>query len=127
MSRWITPWLVRVLQRLRRLARDAERVLHRELPLAPEPVAERLALHVRHGEPQPAARRPSGLPGVQHGQDVGMLQPGGEPDLALEALRAERLPQLGMEHLEGDGAVVLEVAGEIDRGHAAAAELALEQ
>ena len=35
--------------------------------------------------------------------------------------------QLGMEHLERDRPVVLEVAGEVDRGHAAAAELALEQ
>ena len=55
-----------------------------------------------------------------------MLQPGGEPDLALEALGAERRGQLGMEHLERDRTVVPEVAGEIDRGHAAAAELALE-
>jgi hypothetical protein len=35
--------------------------------------------------------------------------------------------QLGMEDLQGDGAVVPEIAGEIDRGHAATAELALEQ
>ena len=34
--------------------------------------------------------------------------------------------ELGVEDLEGDGAVVPEVAGEVDRGHAAAAELALE-
>jgi hypothetical protein len=31
-----------------------------------------------------------------------------------------------MEDLEGDGAVVPEVAGQVDRGHAAAAELTLE-
>ena len=46
---------VGVLQRLRRLARDPERVLDRELPLAPEPVAQALALDERHGEPEPAA------------------------------------------------------------------------
>ncbi len=34
--------------------------------------------------------------------------------------------ELGVEHLEGDGAVVLEVAREEDRGHAPATELALE-
>ena len=55
-----------------------------------------------------------------------MLQPGGELDLALEALGAERGGELGMQHLERDRAVVLEVLGEVDRGHAAAAELALE-
>ena len=34
--------------------------------------------------------------------------------------------QLGLEHLDGDLAVVLEVVGEIDRGHAALAQLALD-
>ena len=55
-----------------------------------------------------------------------MLEPGGEPDLALEPLRAERRGQLRMQDLEGDGAVVPNVPGEVDRGHAAAPELALE-
>ena len=55
-----------------------------------------------------------------------MLQPGGDADLALEPLRAERRGQLGMEHLERDRPVVPEVPGEPDGGHAAAAELALE-
>ena len=86
MSRWITPCAVGVLQRLRRLARDPERVLDRELALPPEPVAQALALDERHGEPEPA-RRPRRS---RDGEDVGMLQPGGELDLALEALGAER-------------------------------------
>jgi hypothetical protein len=34
--------------------------------------------------------------------------------------------QLGMEDLQGDRTVVPDVAGQVDRGHAAAAELALE-
>ena len=34
--------------------------------------------------------------------------------------------ELGMQHLEGDVAVVLEVVGEVDRGHAAAPELPLD-
>ncbi len=55
-----------------------------------------------------------------------MLQPGGELDLAEEALGAERGGQLGVEHLERDRAVVLQVLGEEDRGHAAAPELPLE-
>jgi hypothetical protein len=55
---------------------------------------------------------------------VRVLQPGGEADFALEALGAERPGQLGVEDLEGDGSVVLEVGGEEDRGHAAPAELA---
>ena len=55
-----------------------------------------------------------------------MLQPGGQPDLALEPLGAERGGQLGVEHLERDRAVVAEVLRQVDGGHAAAPELALE-
>ena len=113
---------VGVVERAGDLTGDPERVVDRELALAPEPVAERLALDERHGEPELAA----GLTGVENGQDVGMLEPGGELDLALEALGAERGGELGEEDLEGDRAVVAEVVREIDGGHAAAAELALE-
>ena len=56
-----------------------------------------------------------------------MLEPGGGLDLALEALRAERRAELGVEHLERDGPLVPDVAREVHRGHAAAPELALEQ
>ena len=56
-----------------------------------------------------------------------VLEPGGELDLAQEALGAERIGELGVEHLERDRAVVPEVLREPDRGHAAAAELALER
>ena len=55
-----------------------------------------------------------------------MLQPGGELDLALEPLGAERGGELGVEHLERDRPVVPQVLGQVDRGHAAPAELALE-
>ena len=55
-----------------------------------------------------------------------MLEPGGEADLALEPLEAEPRGEAGVEDLEGHRAVVLEVAGQVDRGHAAASELALE-
>ena len=55
-----------------------------------------------------------------------MLEPGGEADLALEALGAERGGELGEQDLERDRAVVPEVVGQVDDGHAAAPELALE-
>ena len=55
-----------------------------------------------------------------------MLEPGGGADLAQESLGAEARAEVGMQDLEGDGPVVPEVAGEVDGGHAAAAELALE-
>jgi len=52
-------------------------------------------------------------------QYVGMIQPGGEGDLAKEPLGAEGGGQLGPEQLERDGAIVLEIMGTIDRGHPA--------
>ncbi|MBX6331397.1 MAG: hypothetical protein IRY91_06100 [Gemmatimonadaceae bacterium] len=115
--------LVRVLQRLRGLVHDLQRLVDRERAVALEARAQRLALDERHGEPEP----PRGGAGVVDGEDVRVLQPRGEPDLPLEAGGAERLGDLGVEHLERDRAVVLAVAGEIDRGHSPAAELALER
>ena len=55
-----------------------------------------------------------------------MLQAGGDPDLLEESLRSERGGELGAQDLERDGPIVPEVAGEIDGGHAAASELALD-
>ena len=55
-----------------------------------------------------------------------MLQVGGDLDLGEEPLGAEHGGELGLEDLDGDLAVVLEVVGEIDRRHAALAELALD-
>ena len=63
---------------------------------------------------------------VEQRQDVGVAEAGGGGDLAQEALGAERGGELGAEDLDGDLAVVLEVVGEVDRGHAALAELALD-
>ena len=59
-------------------------------------------------------------------KDVRVLQPGGELDLALEALGAQRAREIGVEHLERDRPVVPQILGEEDGGHAAPPELALE-
>ena len=45
---------------------------------------------------------------------------------AEEAVAADDGAQLGMQDLDGDLAVVLQVFGEVDGGHAALTELALE-
>ena len=58
---------------------------------------------------------------------MGMLQPGGELDLAEEAVRPQCGREVGMEDLERDRTVVPEVAGQKDRGHAPTAELALDR
>ncbi len=55
-----------------------------------------------------------------------MLQVGGDLDLGQESLGAEHRGQLRPQHLDRDLAVVLQVLGEIDRGHAALAQLPLD-
>ena len=91
-------------------------------PLAGQPVAQRLALDVGHHVVEEAV----GVAGVEHAEDVGMLEPGGDLDLAGEPVGAERGGQLGAQHLDRHLAVVLQVLGEVDGGHAALAELALD-
>ena len=55
-----------------------------------------------------------------------MLETGSEQNLALEALGTEHSGELGVDHLQSDGAVVLEVVGEEDRRHAAPPKLVLQ-
>ena len=55
-----------------------------------------------------------------------MLQVGGGPDLAEKPLGADHRRELGPQDLDGDLAVVPQVLGEVDGGHAALAELALD-
>ena len=55
-----------------------------------------------------------------------MAEPGRDLDLALEALGADVGGEMRMQDLDGDGAVVLEVVGEEDGRHAAAADFTLD-
>jgi hypothetical protein len=64
---------------------------------------------------------------VDEGQDVGVLQLCGDPDLAQEPLGAEGRGQFGVQDLEGDGTIVPDVVRQEDRGHPAATELALDR
>jgi hypothetical protein len=93
-----------------------------QLLLAREPGPQRLALDVGHHVVEQAV----GRPGVEEREQVGMLQVRGGPDLAQEPLGADDGGELGAQHLDGDLAVVLEVVGEVDGGHAAGTEFALE-
>ena len=56
-----------------------------------------------------------------------MLKASGELDLALEPLRTQCRGEFGMEDLQGDRAVVLDISCKVDRRHPPAAELALER
>ena len=121
---------VGIAQRLSYLPGNPHRLAYRQLPLSVHPIAQRFAGDERHGIPE-ALVGPTGVgrdgAAVEHRQDERVLQPGGDFDLPEEPLGAEQVCQLGPEDLQGDEAVVFEVAGEIDRGHAAAAELALDR
>ncbi len=55
-----------------------------------------------------------------------MTQLGGNLDLTQEALVSQRRREIGVQHLDGHETVVLEVARQVDRGHATGAELVLD-
>ena len=55
-----------------------------------------------------------------------MLQLGGDTDFAQEPLGADGGRQLRLEHLDRDLALMLRVAGEVDHGHAALTQQALD-
>jgi hypothetical protein len=57
---------------------------------------------------------------------VRVLEVGGDPDLPAEPLLAQLAGGAGEEDLERDRALVAEVVGEVDHGHAAPAEDAIE-
>ncbi len=113
---------VRVVQRRGNLARDRDRLIDRELLLALHLLAQRFARDVRHHVKQKTIR----VPGIVEGQDVRMIQPRGDLDLAQEAIRAEHQCQLGAKHLDRYLAVVLHIVRQIYGRHASAAELSHE-
>ena len=113
---------VGVVERGGDLAREPERLVHRELPLADQPGAERFAGDERHHVVEQAV----GLARVDQRQDVRVLQVGGDLDLGQEPLAADHGGELGVQHLDGDLAAVPQVLGEVDDGHAALADLAVE-
>ena len=82
---------VRVGERPGHVPQQAHPLGDRERLAAGHPRAERLAPHVGHRVVGEAV----GGPGVQDRDDVGVLQPGREPDLAGEALGAQALGELG--------------------------------
>jgi hypothetical protein len=119
---------VGVVQRAQHLAGDLKRVIDGKLALPVKPLTEALPIYVRHGVPElvGAVGSPCAGAGIEDRQDVGMLEPGGDPDLVEEALGPECGRQIGMQHLEGYRAVVPQIVGEIDGRHTAPANLAVE-
>ena len=113
---------VGMLQRVGDFTRDAQRVGNRQLSLAFEALAERLAAHERHHVVQQGV----GFTGIEQRQDVRMLQPRRGADLGEEAFATEGRTKIGMQHLDGDIALVPQIMREVHGGHAAGAEFALD-
>ena len=116
------PGPVGIVQRVGHLAHDPECQIHRQGALPVEPIAERFAVDERHHVEQDAG----GRAGIMQRQDMRMLQVGGGLDLAQETFRADRGGDLLAQHLDGDLAIVLQIVGQVDGGHATRAELALD-
>jgi hypothetical protein len=55
-----------------------------------------------------------------------MIEPGDDLDLAIEPLRPEHGAELRSEHLDRHLAAMLQIVGQVDRRHAAVADLALD-
>ena len=120
---------MRVAQGIGDLERDPDGISQRELRFTGESLPERLARDIWHRVPQGLHRTARLLrcPAIEDRQDVGVLEAGGDLDLLHKALGAERMGQLLVQDLEGDSAIVPEIARQVDSSHAAPAELALEQ
>ena len=86
------------------------------------PVAQRLSLDERHGEPEPAL----GGAGIKDAEDVGVLEAGCKTDFAFEALAPDIGGDLVMQDLQGYRAVVPEIMCEVDNGETSAAKLSLD-
>ena len=114
---------MRMREAVDHVAQEAHGVGRRERAVARDQAAKRIALHVRHHVVEQAV----GLARVEQREDVRRLELGGDVDLAQEARAAERLRELGAEDLDGDDAVVAQVACEVHGGHAAVAELAFDR
>src|SRR6185312_8434102 len=112
-----------VLQCVGCLARDADRVAHRELLLAFKARAQRLTIYIRHHVVQQSVSASR----VKQRQNMWMLQIRGELDLLEKAVGAQHRRQLCVQNLYGNFTVMLDVLGEIYRGHTARAELALDR
>jgi hypothetical protein len=113
---------VGIVERAGHLARDGEGLADGQLLLAGEPVAQRFAFDERHD----VEEEPVDLARIEERQDMRVLQVRGGPDLGQEPLGADHGRQLGAQQLEGDRAAVPDIVGQVDRGHPAGTELAVE-
>ena len=114
--------LVRVREPVHDLDEDSDGVADRQLALAHDALAQRLPRNVRHHE----VEQPVRLTGIEQREDARMLELRGDLDLPLKARGADGRGEIVAEHLDRDLAAVPHIVREVDGGHAAGSELALQ-
>jgi hypothetical protein len=114
---------VRGIESVGHLARELERALGRERALLLEQGAQVAALDEAVREVELARRLARGV----HGEDAGMVDRGGEPRLAQEALPERRVPgELRSDQLQRDRPVEGELGGAEHDAHPAPTEDAVD-
>ena len=87
-----------------------------------DPVTQGLAFDIRHDVVEAAVDRS----GVVDREDVRVGEVGRDLDFPHEPLSAHRQGEVGQEHLQGDGATMLQVLRKVNNAMAPATELALD-
>ncbi len=108
---------VRIGQRVDDVAKQPHRLGRRHGADLLDARAERIALDEGHDVVQQAA----GLARVVEREDVRVAELGGDLDFAQEPLGAQDGREIGAQDLDRDLAMMLEVVGQVDRGHPSAA------
>ena len=111
---------VRVVERARHFACNTYGISDGQLTFAFEACTQRFARDERHHVVQQAVR----LAAVEQRENVRVLQPRGGADLGEKPFAAKRRTKVGVQHLDRDIALMLDVVREIHGGHAAGAEFA---
>src|SRR5688572_25692857 len=106
-----------VLQPLRDFLSDPHRLLDWKLAFSPDQVAQTLPRHIRHD----VEEQPLGASRVMDWQDVGVNQTGRNADFPEKSAGTEGCSKGWAQDLDGDKAVVLQVPGQVNCGHASAA------
>jgi hypothetical protein len=113
---------MRVAECVREVPEDGDGICDGDGATGTESRAERIALDPRHHVVWPTLQ----VPGPDHGNDVGLLQPRCERDLAREPLRAHGRGELGGKYLRHHAPLELALPDEEHTRHARTRELALE-